>query len=407
MQLPVMPPIKPMLAKATSTVPEAEGLLYEPKWDGYRCLVFRDGDEVELASRGQKSLTRYFPELIDPILAQLPKRCVVDCELVVFTLDGLDFDVLGNRIHPAESRIKRLSTETPASLVAFDLLALDQLDLRTMAFSERRGALEALLDGAAPPVHLSPITDDPEVARDWFARFEGAGFDGVMAKPSAGTYQEDKRSLIKVKHRHSVDVVVAGYRVHKSGDGVGSMMLGLYDAPEDGTHASLQHVGVASAFKATQRIELAGLLEPYRLEEDQPHPWTEWADPERHADGVDVAVPGAEAADEPQSLVAVGGLLDRGADARFLVGFLGNDLRQDVVAHLGAHLGQIGQPHRRAPQRQPRSHVQPQRHRALRPAVGQIDHLKAVPRPKRRCNPGAVRQFLHQRLSHVDHGAGT
>ncbi len=292
MQLPVMPPIKPMLAKATSTVPEAEGLLYEPKWDGYRCLVFRDGDEVELASRGQKSLTRYFPELIDPILAQLPKRCVVDCELVVFTLDGLDFDVLGNRIHPAESRIKRLSTETPASLVAFDLLALDQLDLRTMAFSERRGALEALLDGAAPPVHLSPITDDPEVARDWFARFEGAGFDGVMAKPSAGTYQEDKRSLIKVKHRHSVDVVVAGYRVHKSGDGVGSMMLGLYDAPEDGSHASLQHVGVASAFKATQRIELAGLLEPYRLEEDQPHPWTEWADPERHVDG-GIRMPGA------------------------------------------------------------------------------------------------------------------
>lgn len=292
MQLPVMPPIKPMLAKATTTVPEADGLLYEPKWDGYRCLVFRDGDEVELASRGQKSLTRYFPELIDPIRQQFPQRCVVDCEVVVVTPDGLDFDLLGNRIHPAESRIDRLAAETPASLVAFDLLALDQLDLRPMAFAERRGALASLLDDADPPIHLSPVTDDPAVARDWFTRFEGAGFDGVMAKPSAGAYEEDKRSLTKVKHRHTVDVVVAGYRVHKSGDGVGSMMLGLYDSPEGDPSAALQHVGVASAFKAAQRPELAELLEPYRLGEDDPHPWFEWADPQRHADG-EVRMPGA------------------------------------------------------------------------------------------------------------------
>ena len=260
MQLPVMPPIKPMLARATTTVPEADGLLYEPKWDGYRCVVFRDGDEVELSSRGQKSLTRYFPELIDPIRAQLPRRCVVDCEVVVVTPDGLDFDLLGQRIHPAESRIERLSVETPASLVAFDLLALDEVDLRPMAFIERRGALVSLLADVIPPVHLSPVTDDPEVAQDWFRRFEGAGFDGVMAKRSDGVYEEDKRSLTKVKHRHSIDVVVAGYRPHKSGDGVGSMMLGLYDRPEDDRAASLQHVGVASAFKAAQRPELAELL---------------------------------------------------------------------------------------------------------------------------------------------------
>ena len=292
MQLPVMPPIKPMLARATTTVPEADGLLYEPKWDGYRCVVFRDGDEVELSSRGQKSLTRYFPELIDPIRAQLPRRCVVDCEVVVVTPDGLDFDLLGQRIHPAESRIERLSVETPASLVVFDLLALDEVDLRPMAFIERRGALVSLLADVIPPVHLSPVTDDPEVAQDWFRRFEGAGFDGVMAKRSDGVYEEDKRSVTKVKHRHSIDVVVAGYRPHKSGDGVGSMMLGLYDRPEGDRAASLQHVGVASAFKAAQRPELAELLAPYRLGEGEPHPWTGWADPEQHADG-GVRMPGA------------------------------------------------------------------------------------------------------------------
>ena len=229
MDLPISPPVKPMLAKAIYEVPRREGLLFEPKWDGFRCLVFRDGDEVELWSRTDRPLTRYFPEMVAPLVDALPERCVVDGELVVVTGDGLDFDRLQLRLHPAESRITKLAGEIPASYVAFDLLALDDRDLTDRPFSERRRRLEAALAGGNDRVHLTPVTDDADVAEDWFRRFEGAGFDGVMAKPADGRYRQDKRDMFKVKHQRTADCVVAGFRWHKDGEGIGSLLLGLYD----------------------------------------------------------------------------------------------------------------------------------------------------------------------------------
>lgn len=264
-----MPPVKPMLAKASREIPEGE-YIYEPKWDGFRALLFRDGDEHEVTSRNCKPLTRYFPELAGPILDQLPDRCVLDGELVVPGPDGLDFDLLGQRIHPAESRIERLSQETPAHLVLFDILALDDLDLRPLPMADRRSTLDTLLDGVAEPLHLTPATHDPGLAADWFARFDGGGFDGVMAKATGGTYQEDKRSQVKVKHHRSVDCVVAGYAEHRSG-GVGSLKLGLYD-DTSGT-AVLHHVGVCSAFSAAQRRTLVSELEPLTDGAEIDHPW--------------------------------------------------------------------------------------------------------------------------------------
>ena len=267
-----MPPLKPMLAKAVYEVPRADGLLYEPKWDGFRCLVFRDGDEIELWSRTDRPLNRYFPEMEAALREALPERCVVDGELVVVTDDGLDFDTLQLRLHPAESRVARLAAETPASFVAFDLLAVDDRDLTGEPFTERRRLLEGALGGDHEHVRLTPVTDDADVAEDWFRRFEGAGFDGVMAKPSAAPYRQDKRDMLKVKHQRTADCVVGGYRLHKDGEGVGSLLLGLYDA--DG---HLHHVGVAASFAAPLRRSLLADVESLRDDALDGHPWGEWA----------------------------------------------------------------------------------------------------------------------------------
>jgi ATP-dependent DNA ligase len=275
MKLPVMPPVRPMLAKLSRELPEDEGLVYEPKWDGFRCIVFRDGDEVELGSRNERPLTRYFPELADPIRTTLPDRCVLDGEVVIATDRGLDFEALLQRIHPAESRIRLLAKDTPASFVAFDLLALGDDDLRERPFVDRRALLETTLAGARPPVHLTPATDDPAVAAEWFDRFEGAGLDGVVAKRVDLAYRENERVMLKVKHQRTADCVVAGFRWHKSGGVVGSLLLGLYD--DEGT---LHHVGVAAAFSMARRRELVDEIAPLREGALDGHPWAEWASPE-------------------------------------------------------------------------------------------------------------------------------
>ncbi|MFE9788793.1 ATP-dependent DNA ligase [Nocardia salmonicida] len=282
MDLPVMPPVRPMLAKSTPSLPRDPGLSYEPKWDGFRCIVFRDGDEIELGSRNDRPLTRYFPELAELLKAALPPRCVVDGEIVVVTDQGLDFDTLQQRLHPAASRVNKLAAETPASFVAFDLLALGDRDLTTEPFAQRRRELESLLDAAPGRIHLTPITQDPDVAQDWFTRFEGAGFDGVMAKSDELTYLQDKRVMLKIKHERTADCVVAGYRMHKDGEGVGSLLLGLFD---DEGH--LHHVGVASSFTAARRRELLGELAPLRENALDDHPWRNWADAvaQANADG--------------------------------------------------------------------------------------------------------------------------
>lgn len=280
MDLPVMPPVKPMLAKSVHEVPRGSGLAYEPKWDGFRCIAFRDGDEIVLGSRNDRPLTRYFPELVDLLKDALPERCVVDGEIVVVTGTGLDFDALQNRLHPAESRVRKLAVETPASFVAFDLLALGDRDLTTEPFAQRRRLLEGVLDRALGRVHLTPFTDDPDIAVDWFTRFEGAGFDGVMAKPVDQPYQQDKRVMWKVKHERTADCVVAGFRWHKDGEGVGSLLLGLYDE-----HGTLHHVGVASSFTAARRRELVSELAPLRENALDGHPWQAWAEAEAHAGG--------------------------------------------------------------------------------------------------------------------------
>jgi ATP-dependent DNA ligase len=269
MDLPVMPPVKPMLAKSVPDVPDGDGFLYEPKWDGFRCIVFRDGDEVELGSRNEKPLTRYFPDVVAAVKAQLPERCVVDGEIVIASGKGLDFEALLQRIHPAASRVAMLAEATPASFIAFDLLALDDVSLMDEPFAVRRARLEQALAASAPPVHLTPATDDVAVARDWFTVFEGAGLDGVVAKPSALPYQPDKRVMLKVKHARTADCVVAGFRWHKTGPVVGSLVLGLYDDAGE-----LQHVGVAASFPMTRRKELVEELAPYRLPDGEEHPWT-------------------------------------------------------------------------------------------------------------------------------------
>ena len=263
-----------MLAKLSSELPAGEGWLYEPKWDGFRALAFRDGGDLYLQSRDQKPLDRYFPELTAPLLAQLPARCVLDGEIVIAGARGLDFDALLLRIHPAASRIKLLAAQTPASFVAFDLLALDE-DLRGASQEARRRLLEQALARAAPPLYLTPATRDRAVAQDWFSRFEGAGLDGVVAKRLDQTYQPDKRVMLKVKHARTADCVVAGFRWHKNGPGtlVGSLLLGLYDAAE-----TLHHVGVTSSFTAVRRAELVAELEPLRAGAAEQHPWREWAE---------------------------------------------------------------------------------------------------------------------------------
>lgn len=272
MELPVNPPVSPMLAKLSRDLPVGE-YLYEPKWDGFRCIVFRDGDEVVLGSRNERPLTRYFPDVVDAVRSQLPARCVVDSEVVIAGPDGLNFDALSQRIHPAASRVSMLARTTPASLVAFDLLAVVDEDLREQPFASRRERLQEELAGSEPPVHLTPITSDPAVAREWFQRFEGAGLDGVVAKPTALTYQPGQRVMLKVKHERTGDFVVAGFRWYQANrEVVGSLMLGLYDGDD------LQHVGVIGAFPAAQRRELVDELEPYRNLEGVDHPWGGWAE---------------------------------------------------------------------------------------------------------------------------------
>jgi ATP-dependent DNA ligase len=274
MRLPVDPPIEPMLAKAADGLPEGEGWLFEPKWDGFRALVFRDGDELLIQSRDLKPLDRYFPELAAPLKASLPARCILDGEVVIAGDGGLQFEALLLRIHPAESRVRMLAEQSPASYVAWDLLALGDEDLRTTPQGERRIRLERALAGASPPIHLTPATRDRALASDWFDRFEGAGLDGVVAKRLDGAYQPGKRAMIKVKHQRTADCVVAGFRWHKDGDGerVGSLLLGLFDAA-----GGLHHVGVTSSFTMATRRELAKELAPLRKDALASHPWRAWA----------------------------------------------------------------------------------------------------------------------------------
>jgi ATP-dependent DNA ligase len=280
------PPIEPMLAKLAHELPDGDGWLFEPKWDGFRSLVFRDGERVYLQSRDLKPLDRYFPELAAPLRAVLPERCVVDGEIVIAAEGGLEFDVLQMRLHPAASRVAKLAKETPSAFVAFDLLAEGDEDLRDRPQAERRARLEAALARARDSIHLTPCTRDRAVAQDWFHRFEGAGLDGVIAKHESTTYQPGKRAMIKVKHTRTADCVVGGFRWHKSGPGelVGSLLLGLYD--ETG---GLHHVGFTSSFTAAVRRQLAQELEPLRRNALEGHPWREWGGAAEDA----VRMPGA------------------------------------------------------------------------------------------------------------------
>jgi ATP-dependent DNA ligase len=289
MHLPVNPPVLPMLAKRVGALPVGGTWVFEPKWDGFRALVFRDGDEILIQSRDEKSLNRYFPELLDPLLSQLPARCVLDGEVVIAQDGALDFDALQLRIHPAESRVKLLSQEIPASIVFFDLLAEGDRDLRSMPFQDRRRMLESLLSSAAPPIHLTPATRESSIAADWFRRFEGAGLDGVIAKTASGIYEPNKRVMLKVKHERECDCVVAGFRWHKRGarTSVGSLLLGLFD-----DSGALQHVGVCASFTDKKRRELVEFLAPYRQNALAAHPWKHWAE---HASGeADHRMPGGQ-----------------------------------------------------------------------------------------------------------------
>ena len=280
-----MPPVKPMLAKAATKVPTGD-FLYEPKWDGFRCIVFRDGDEVELGSRNERPLTRYFPEVVAAVKEHLPERCVVDGEIIVPRGDRLHFEALLQRIHPAESRVRLLAEQTPASFVAFDLLALGDESLLDRPFAERRQRLESSLAGTRPPVYLTGITEDAATAQRWFDTFEGAGLDGVVAKRADLPYGPDQRLMTKVKHVRTADCVVAGFRWHKSGPIVGSLLLGLYDGN------GLQHIGVAASFPMARRAELVEELAPYREEALENHPWGDWANAQTQANGED-RMPGA------------------------------------------------------------------------------------------------------------------
>jgi ATP-dependent DNA ligase len=287
MDLPVQPPVKPMLAKAATKLPVGDGVYYEPKWDGFRCVVFRDGDEVELGSRNERPLTRYFPEVVAAVKANLPEKCVVDGEIVVPRGDRLHFEDLLQRIHPAESRINLLAEQTPASFVAFDLLALGDESLLETPFAERRARLESALGGVRAPVYLTGITRDAGTAQRWFDTFEGAGLDGVVAKTADLPYGPDQRLMTKVKHVRTADCVVAGFRWHKSGPIVGSLLLGLYNDAGD-----LQHIGVAASFPMARRAELVEELEPYRANALDGHPWQDWANAQVMGDG-EHRMPGA------------------------------------------------------------------------------------------------------------------
>ncbi len=280
MKLPVMPPVPPMLAKLARELPEGEGWLFEPKWDGFRALAFRDGDDVYLQSRDEKPLNRYFPELLAPLAAQLPARAVLDGEIVIAGPGGLEFEWLLQRIHPAASRVAMLAQQWPASLVFWDLLALDDEDLRPAPFARRRELLEKQLAGARPPIHLTPATRDRARALDWFTRFEGAGLDGVVAKRLDQTYRPGERAMTKVKHERTADCVVAGFRWHKNGPGtmIGSLLLGIHN-----DKGELQHVGIAASFSNKVRQQLVQELAPLRENALENHPWRKWRfDPQEH-----------------------------------------------------------------------------------------------------------------------------
>jgi len=275
--LPVNPPVLPMLSKRIGELPSTGAWIFEPKWDGFRALVFRDGDEILIQSRDEKPLNRYFPELLDPLRAQLPNRSVLDGEIVLAKNGGLDFEALQLRLHPAASRVKLLSQQIPASMVFFDLLSEGRRDLRGEPFERRRQRLESLLESAAPPIHLTPATRDMSIASDWFSRFEGAGLDGVMAKPVSGAYEPGKRVMLKVKHERDCDCIVAGFRWHKKREqgeqpAIGSLLLGLFDHS-----GALQHVGVCASFTQEKRVELVEYLAPYRQDALRDHPWRDWA----------------------------------------------------------------------------------------------------------------------------------
>jgi ATP-dependent DNA ligase len=274
-----------MLSKVAEEIPSEAGFLFEPKWDGFRAIVFRGGGDVYIQSRDLKPLDRYFPELHDNLIESLPDGSVADGEIVIATPKGLDFDLLQLRLHPAASRVAKLAEATPSSFVAFDLLAIGGQDIRSLPFEERREQLETLLRTATPPVYLTPMTRERTVAVDWLQRFEGAGLDGVMAKPASGRYEPGKRAMFKIKHSRTADCVVAGFRWHKTGPGtlVGSLLLGLFDEKQE-----LHHVGVTSSFTMTMRKELAALLEPLRIEALKNHPWRAWAE----AEGSGTRMPG-------------------------------------------------------------------------------------------------------------------
>jgi len=290
MRLPFDPPLAPMLSSAANALPAGDGWQFEPKWDGFRTIVFRDGGEVLLQSRDEKPMNRYFPELIAPLAAALPERCVVDGELVIVGGEGLDFEALLLRIHPAASRVKLLAAQSPASFVAWDLLALGQQDLRNEPLQSRRESLERVLAHAKPPLHLSPATRDRSLALDWFSRFEGAGLDGVMAKRLDAPYRAGERTMIKVKHQRTADCVVAGFRWHKNGRGtmIGSLLLGLYDDDR-----VLHHVGVAAAFTNAARKQLVTELAPLRENALTGHPWQDWAEAQDEANEQGQRLPGA------------------------------------------------------------------------------------------------------------------
>ena len=269
------PPLLPMLAKRVGDLPTDGDWVFEPKWDGFRALVFRDGDEILIQSRDEKPLNRYFPELVEPLRSTLPSRSVFDGEIVIVKNNELDFDALQLRLHPAASRVNLLSQRTPSSFVFFDLLCVGDRDYRNDPFQSRRRVLESLISSAPPPIHITPATGDRSIASDWFRRFEGAGLDGVIAKAVSGSYESNKRVMLKVKHERDCDCVVAGFRWYKKGDRtlVGSLLLGLFD--DAGT---LQHVGVCASFSTEKRQQLAEFLKPYRKDALASHPWKSWAD---------------------------------------------------------------------------------------------------------------------------------
>jgi len=287
----VNPPLLPMLAKRVGELPADGDWVFEPKWDGFRALVFRDGDQTLIQSRDEKPLDRYFPELLEPLRSALPPRCVLDGEIVIVKDNALDFNALQLRLHPAASRVKLLSQQIPSSFVFFDLLCLGDRDLRGEPFQHRRRELESLIASAPPPIHLTPATEERSVASDWFRRFEGAGLDGVIAKPTLGTYEPNKRVMLKVKHERDCDCVVAGFRWHKKGDRtlVGSLLLGLFDDA-----GALQHVGVCASFSTEKRGELAEFLKPYRKDALDSHPWKAWADEESATDEGVKRMPGGQ-----------------------------------------------------------------------------------------------------------------